>query len=159
MLSGLVGAGVAAIGIAIYLFAGAGSGEPADGAVPAATASLTATATAVATPTAVPTAVATGPASPELTSLPGATEMPGQAPPSVPPPGPPTAARGSGTTPGPGETTHVVAEGESLTALALQYGLTVADLAARNGLAPDARLLVGDILVLPAVLATPTPLP
>lgn len=48
------------------------------------------------------------------------------------------------------EQTHVVAEGESLWALAQQYRVEIDELATRNGLSSDARLAIGDRLIIPA---------
>jgi LysM repeat protein len=52
---------------------------------------------------------------------------------------------------------HIVAPGESLTSVAAADGLTVAQLAAANGLSPTARLISGSRLVIPAQNATATP--
>jgi LysM repeat protein len=51
---------------------------------------------------------------------------------------------------GPGEATHVIAEGETLWGIAADNGLDVSDLAARNGLPEDALVMTGDVLVIPA---------
>ncbi|HWX97666.1 MAG TPA: LysM peptidoglycan-binding domain-containing protein [Solirubrobacteraceae bacterium] len=45
---------------------------------------------------------------------------------------------------------HVVAPGESLSSVAASDGVTVEDLAATNGLPPDASLLAGSTLMIPA---------
>lgn len=57
---------------------------------------------------------------------------------------PPTAARQPATV-----ATHVVASGETLATLARSYGMTAADFAKVNGLAPDATLRVGQTLIVP----------
>ena len=44
---------------------------------------------------------------------------------------------------------HVVAPGESLSSIAAQDGLTVDQLAAANGLSPDAQLIVGSTVQIP----------
>lgn len=44
---------------------------------------------------------------------------------------------------------HVIEEGESLSSIALLYGIEAWELAAHNGLAPAAGLLRGETLVLP----------
>ena len=51
---------------------------------------------------------------------------------------------------GPGEATHVVAEGETLWGIAADNGVDVSDLAARNGLPEDALVVTGEMLVIPA---------
>lgn len=57
----------------------------------------------------------------------------------------------------PSGATHKVAPGESLWRIARRYGLTVAELAARNNLPPDARLKAGRLLSVPAPRAAETP--
>lgn len=53
---------------------------------------------------------------------------------------------------------YTVQPGDSLTRLAVRYGVSVADLAAANGLPVDARLQIGQTLQLPPRAATsPTP--
>ncbi len=47
------------------------------------------------------------------------------------------------------ELTHTVSEGETLSSIAEQYGLDVADLAIRNGISSDAVLYPGDSLIIP----------
>ncbi|WP_354702291.1 endolysin [Paraconexibacter sp. AEG42_29] len=54
---------------------------------------------------------------------------------------------------------HTVAAGESLSSIAAADGLTVAALAAANGLPPDAGLLQGTTLQIPAIGAAPAPAP
>jgi LysM repeat protein len=66
-------------------------------------------------------------------------------------------ARASGAPAAEGETTHVVAQGETLWAIARANGMDAGKLAARNGLAADALLAVGDVLVIPGTAAEPQP--
>ena len=47
------------------------------------------------------------------------------------------------------ELTHTVSEGETLSSIAEQYGLDVADLAIRNGISSDSVLYPGDSLIIP----------
>jgi N-acetylmuramoyl-L-alanine amidase len=53
---------------------------------------------------------------------------------------------------------HTVEPGESLWSIAVQDGLTVAELAAANGLSPDASLVAGETLLIPPA-STPAPPP
>jgi LysM repeat protein len=48
-----------------------------------------------------------------------------------------------------GERTHVVGEGETLWSIAAQGSVSPAELASRNGLSPDARVVAGDTVVIP----------
>lgn len=65
-------------------------------------------------------------------------------------PGTTTGGTGTGTTdPGTGERTHVVAAGENLYRIALQYGLTWQRLAEYNGITNPASLRVGQVLRIP----------
>lgn len=50
-----------------------------------------------------------------------------------------------------GEATHTVANGENLYRIALQYGLTVEQLAAANGITDPALVYVGQVLLIPGV--------
>lgn len=58
-----------------------------------------------------------------------------------------------------GTIVHVVTAGESAYSVALDYGLTVAELSAMNGLSPDPALFIGQKLIVrlaPTVTTTPT---
>lgn len=55
-----------------------------------------------------------------------------------------------------GSATHTVQAGENLYRIALQYGLTVADLAAANAIADPTRIYVGQVLTIPGA-AQPAP--
>lgn len=48
-----------------------------------------------------------------------------------------------------GQVPHTIEPGESLWSIALEDGLTVDELAAANGLSPDAMLVAGDTLLIP----------
>ena len=68
----------------------------------------------------------------------------------------------SATTPGETDTassggSHTVAPGESLSSVSAAHGVTVADLAATNGLSPDALLIEGTTIAVPAPSASTTP--
>lgn len=60
-----------------------------------------------------------------------------------------TTTGGTGTDPGTGERTHVVAAGENLYRIALQYGITWQRLAEYNGITNPAALRVGQVLRIP----------
>src|SRR5947209_17785765 len=49
---------------------------------------------------------------------------------------------------------HVVSTGESLTSVAAADGLTVAQLAAANGISPDTQLVAGTAIAIPPQSAT-----
>src|ERR1700722_9995839 len=55
------------------------------------------------------------------------------------------------------EPEHEITAGESLTSIAAVDGLSVDQLAAANGLSPDAQLTTGAILQIPARSAAPVP--
>lgn len=59
------------------------------------------------------------------------------------------------TTPGPGTSTYTVQPGDTLFAIAARFGTTVDELATLNNLSPDALLLVGQALMVPAAAANP----
>lgn len=69
----------------------------------------------------------------------------------------PTVTFASGVPAGDGEQTHFVAEGETLWDIASQYGVSVEDLAARNGFASDAWIATGDTLTIPVVASPEQP--
>ncbi len=108
-----------------------------------------------------------------LAVRPPSTPTPSPAEPtSTPGPGTPTAtaeATGGGglvdSTPivikvpevGDSATIHYVQEGETLSQIAEQYGITVGDLLAANGLSPDVQLIAGEPLVIPKGVVTPAP--
>jgi LysM repeat protein len=49
-----------------------------------------------------------------------------------------------------GEQAHVVGEGETLWSIAAQGSVSPEELGSRNGLSPDARVVAGDTVVIPA---------
>jgi LysM repeat protein len=80
----------------------------------------------------------------------------------------PTATKPNTPTPSPTPVTHVVQPGETLIAIALQYGVTVAAIQSANGIVDPAALQVNQTLIVPIgaegteeesglLLATPTP--
>ncbi len=85
--------------------------------------------------------------------------------PATPPPGDDLAVRFAPTRPAaaiepvapapaePARATHVVAKGDSLWSIARKYGVTVAEIAAANQLAPSATLRLGQSLAVPAKAA------
>jgi LysM repeat protein len=91
---------------------------------------------------------------PEATAVPVApiatteSEVPVQE--SVTVPASPYAAIADGAPAEASEITHVVEEGETLWDIASDYGVAVADLAARNSLSAEAYVMEGDTLVIPA---------
>lgn len=54
-------------------------------------------------------------------------------------------------------TIHYVKEGETPSQIAEQYGITVGDLLAANGLPPDVQLIAGTPLIIPKGTVTPAP--
>jgi LysM repeat protein len=56
------------------------------------------------------------------------------------------------------EPVHEIGSGESLTSIATTDGLSVSELAAANGLSPDAQLTTGATLQIPSRSAAPTPM-
>jgi LysM repeat protein len=111
----------------------------------------------VETPTVAPTTAATPSVSPAtIAALPTVT----RAMPTAPPPNTPTVS--------PTPTVHVVQTGETLIAIALQYGVSVAALQTANGITDPSTLQVSQELIIPTgeeskgeslalLLPTPTP--
>jgi len=54
-------------------------------------------------------------------------------------------------------TTHIVAKGETLSSIALEYKVTVAGLKSANGIADDRKLKVGQKLVIPSSKGSAAP--
>jgi LysM repeat protein len=102
-----------------------------------------ATASAISNPTAASTPQIPPVAAPALSPLPA---TPTSAHPT-PTPTRPTATAAA--------TNYTVRPGDSLTTVAAAHGISVARLAAANGLPIDARLRIGQLLVIPAPAATP----
>jgi len=89
---------------------------------------------------------------------PSASDQQPAAPSSQPPsaaPATPTPTPASAGLP----SVYGVQPGDSLTAVAKKFGVSVVDLAAANGLSPTAKLLIGQTLHLPADAVAPTPEP
>lgn len=75
--------------------------------------------------------------------------------PAAAPAGPRTAAA-AGDPAGPYDITHVVQDGETLWDIAAAYGVDVAVVATRNGLAVDALVMTGDVLIIPGTAPAPS---
>ena len=101
-------------------------------------------ASATVRPTPTPTATSTPAPTPTIEPTPSATIEPTPlatpAPTPVPTPAP---------TPAPAQTTYVVQEGDTLAAIADQFGTTVAALQAANGIEDPNEIVIGQLLVIP----------
>ena len=98
--------------------------------------------TALATPTPKPTNVA----APTASIAPTATVAPTAEPtPSAAPTAPPTAA----PTPAPTHQTYTVVSGDTLGAIARQFGTTVQALMDLNGITDPGKLKIGQVLQIP----------
>jgi len=118
--SGIVGEGLGGLG-----------GSPVASVEPTPTASPTASPTA--TPSAAPSPTPTATAAPAPTATPQPTVAPTPPPPPTPPP----------------QQTYVVQQGDSLAAIAQQFGTTVSALQAANGIEDPNEILIGQVLVIP----------
>lgn len=58
-----------------------------------------------------------------------------------------------------GTTTYVVRRGDTLTAIAKRFGVSVAAIMRANGIRDPGRIITGTRLIIPGVKATPTPRP
>jgi LysM repeat protein len=134
----VVGAGVAAIGIAGVAVAGPLIDDAGR------------TATATATPSASPSPRLT--ATPTPTSTPSPTATPTASPSPTPTPVPvtpaPTPVPAPVVTPPP-QQTYTVAEGDTLAAIAQQFGTSVEALQEANGIEDPDEIFVGQVLVIP----------
>jgi LysM repeat protein len=101
------------------------------------------TASATSNPTTAPTPLLPSAAAPALSPAPA---TPTAARPT------PTPLRATATV---AATNYTVRPGDSLTAVAAAHGISVARLASANGLPINARLRIGQLLVIPAPAATP----
>ncbi|MDH7489747.1 MAG: LysM peptidoglycan-binding domain-containing protein [Anaerolineae bacterium] len=106
-----------------------------------------ATMTAPGTPTSTPTPAA--PPATQATATPITTPFTPPEPTATPVPQEPE------PTPAPGTSTYTVQPGDTLYGLAVRFGTTVNELAALNNLPPDAMLLTGQVLTIPAGAANP----
>jgi len=130
------GAGIAVLGVAAAALAGPLLAEP--GADAAARATATPTPTAVPTPTTVPTPTATPVPTASPTAVPTpvpATPVPTPAPTAVPTPVP--------------QQSYVVAQGDTLAAIAERFGTSVSALQEANGIDDPDEIFVGQVLVIP----------
>jgi LysM repeat protein len=71
----------------------------------------------------------------------------------------PTPATAGAVVPPGGSATHVVTKGETLTSIARQYKVTVADLEKINHIENDRKMQIGQTLVIPGPSATPAATP
>ena len=130
------GAGIAVLGVTAAALAGPLLAEP----VAEVVASATPTPTATASPTALPTRLAT--------QAPTPTASPSPSPTPVPATPAPTPALTAAPTPAP-QQTYVVAQGDTLAAIAERFGTTVGALQEANGIDDPDEIFVGQVLVIP----------
>ena len=69
----------------------------------------------------------------------------------------PTASEPSAASPAPGESTHVVARGETLTSIAKMHKVGIDELQKFNHIENDRKLQIGQTLVIPGSGQTPAP--
>jgi len=115
----------------------------------------------VGTPTAPPTGLPSG--LPTDSPSPGPADTPT---PSTPSTAAPTTSPSASPAASPGPVTHVVQPGETLTSIALLYGVTIDAIIITNGIANPDLIMAGTVLVIPVdasgsplPVATPTPGP
>jgi LysM repeat protein len=137
----VLGAGAAlvlgAAGIAVasgVIVPGVADASPAASAVPSSSGPASSTPTPTASPRPTPSASATPTSSP--------TAVPTPAPTPTPLPTPVA-------TPAPTQRTYVVQEGDTLAAIAEQFGTTVEALQAANGIEDPNEIIIGQVLVIP----------
>ena len=130
------GAGIAVLGVTAAALAGPLLAEP----VAEVVASATPTPTATASPTALPTRLAT--------QAPTPTASPSPSPTPVPATPAPTPALTAAPTPAP-QQTYVVAQGDTLAAIAERFGTTVGALQEANGIDDPDEIFVGQVLLIP----------
>jgi nucleoid-associated protein YgaU len=136
----LIGAGVTVLGIGSVALATGLLDDPGDprtaGGPPPGSSEPSATATPSAT--AMPTEAPTLPPSPSPVITPVPTAVPTPVP-TPPPTAPPPAAS---------QQTYTVQQGDTLAAIAQQFGTTVAALQAANGLEDPNEIFIGQVLVI-----------
>lgn len=143
-------AAVCVLAVALLL-AGCTRPKPTQSAAPQANANQTLTPTATAAlgmPTLTPTPVAS-PAAGQATATPTPEPFTPPEPTATPVPQEPE------PTPAAGTSTYTVQPGDTLYGLAQRFGTTVNELAALNNLSPDAMLMAGQVLTIPAGAANP----
>ncbi len=125
--------------------------KPSPSPAPQGTPTQAVTATATALPsaaTAIPTPVSTS-AAMQATATPTPEPFLPTEPTATPAPQEPE------PTPEPGSSTYTVQPGDTLYGIAARFGTTVNELAALNNLSPDALLLAGQTLMVPATATNP----
>ena len=138
----VVGAGAALVlGAAGIAVASGVIGPGEAGASPTASASPSASPSATASPTRTPTPRPTP--SPTVEATPSPTAVPTAVPAPVPTPVPTPAP------PPPAQTTYVVQQGDTLAAIAQQFGTTVEALQTANGIEDPNEIVIGQVLVIP----------
>jgi LysM repeat protein len=138
------------VGVGAALVLGGAGVAVASGMLDAALATASPTASAVpskaASPSPTPTATAIVTPSPTASPTPSPTAIPTPAPTPSPVPTPvPTPV----ATPAPTQRTYVVQEGDTLAAIAQQFGTTVGALQAANGIEDPNEIIIGQVLVIP----------
>ncbi len=127
-----VALGIGGVAVASGFVDGLGAPGPASSSSPAPTASQAASATPTATPSPTPTPTASPSPSPTPTATPAPTTAPTAAPP-----------------PPPAQQTYVVQQGDTLAAIAQQFGTTAAALQSANGIEDPDEITIGQVLVIP----------
>ena len=130
------GAGIAVLGVTAAALAGPLMAEP--------VADLAARTTPSPNPTASPTPVPT----PIATPVPTATSSPTPSPTPLPATPAPTPAPTAAPTPPPPQS-YVVAQGDTLAAIAERFGTSVGALQGANGIEDPDEIVVGQVLVIP----------
>jgi LysM repeat protein len=137
----VIGAGVAVLGIGGVAFAMGLLDDPGDPRTAGLT-SVSSEPSASPTPTARPTQTVAPTPSPSPTPV--MTAVPTAVPTSVPTPVPTLAP----TAPQPAQQTYTVQQGDTLAAIAQQFGTTVAALQAANGIEDPNEIFIGQVLVI-----------
>ncbi len=127
-----VALGIGGVAVASGFVDGLGAQGPVSSSSPAPTTSQAASATPTATPSPTPTPTASPIPSPTPTATPARTTAPTAAPP-----------------PPPAQQTYVVQQGDTLAAIAQQFGTTAAALQSANGIEDPDEITIGQVLVIP----------